>query len=163
TSLPRRGPGGRGRERRRASCGAARPRASRRATSCARSARPRSARRRQRKSAVEEAAGIIRDLLAKGAMESEALQRELRRGGVPERDWRAAKIRLGVRSQTAGFAGGWVWALPEDGQDALYNSRPSIFGKTPPSPPPKPLNSSKKDEDGEDGRIGEAVRLLPES
>ena len=79
--------------------------------------------------AVGEAKDVIRQLLTNGPRDSESMQAELKRLSIKERDWRRAKADLGVRSEKASFAGGWVWVLPEGGRPALYNAQSSIFGE----------------------------------
>jgi len=99
--------------------------------------------------ALRDAEAIIRELLAEGPREAEAIRAELRRLGIPERRWREVKDRLGVRSRKATFNGPWEWYLPttddeEDGSPICHGPRPLRL-----SPPSKLLNISKKiEEDG---------------
>jgi hypothetical protein len=126
--------------------------------------------RHQSEDAVDEAAQIICELLADGPREAEEMQHELKRLGIPERAWRAAKSRLGVRPQKAGFVGGWRWVLPpaEGGQNPLYPPRPSAFelsrrniprrteeGQCPPSEEPSIFADAKADEEGQNVRLRE--------
>jgi hypothetical protein len=79
-------------------------------------------------SAVLEAVGFLRALLASGPLPAREVQRRARSAGVSTAALRRAKGRLEVASVKAGLTGGWVWSLPpskvstpprEDGQGDL--------------------------------------------
>jgi hypothetical protein len=111
--------------------------------------------RTAKEQAVEEAQEVIRQLLAGGTKDAESVQRELKRLGIKERDWRAAKALLGVRSQKAGFSSGWDWVLPEDRPRTPYNAQSSIFGEEKKIHTAKSLKCTEGDEDDEGGQTGE--------
>jgi len=60
----------------------------------------------------DEATAILRQLLRDGPRPAQDVQKNLRAAGVGERAWRRAKRDLRVRSEPAGFQGGWMWSLP---------------------------------------------------
>ncbi len=80
----------------------------------------------EHKTATEEAADFLRDLLADGPMKAAAVQREARQAGISEKALRRARERLGIKPRKLDFSGGWVWEMPhEDAQDAPVRERAS--------------------------------------
>ncbi len=87
------------------------------------------------RSATDEAADWLRELLSAGPMKASEVQREARQAGITEKALRRARERLGIKPGKRGFAGGWWWTLPgredaptgpEDAQDA-HHSGVGIF------------------------------------
>jgi putative DNA primase/helicase len=59
-----------------------------------------------------EAETFLKDYLADGDMEAEAVKEAAEAYGISPKTLRNAREALGVAVQKAGFAGGWVWRLP---------------------------------------------------
>jgi len=125
---------------------------------------PATAEERQAKTAkeqdIEEAMEVIRELLAGGTTEADAVQKELTRLKIKERTWREAKRRLGIQSKKSSFKAGWEWVLPEGGQRSPYNPEPSAFDKQRENNTAKYPNNAEDDEGDEDGRRSEDGRLV---
>jgi hypothetical protein len=66
------------------------------------------------RSAEEEAAAFLQDILADGPVDAKLVQADAKRAGIAERTLKRAKRRLEVRAQKRGFgeSGAWVWSLP---------------------------------------------------
>jgi hypothetical protein len=60
-----------------------------------------------------EARELLRVVLADGPLSAKSIIAEARDAGIGERTLRKAKNDIGVKSEKAGFGGGWVWGLPE--------------------------------------------------
>lgn len=67
------------------------------------------------RSALSEACDVLEDILSGGDVAAKEVQRRATEAGVSWATLRRAKGRLDVKSRKA--ATGWVWALPEAGQD----------------------------------------------
>ena len=75
----------------------------------------------KKRTATDDAADFLLDLLANGAMEVSKIQEEVERAGVSEKTLRLARERLGVKSKRIGAKDGyWMWALPIH-EDALIS------------------------------------------
>lgn len=72
----------------------------------------------EERSATDEAADWLRDLLAAGPMKASDVQREARRAGIGDKPLRAARERLGIKPRKSAFTGGWEWELRRAAQDA---------------------------------------------
>ncbi|MGA7980548.1 MAG: AAA family ATPase [Chromatiaceae bacterium] len=78
------------------------------------------------RSATDEAAEWLRELLSAGPMKAADVQKEARQAGINDKPLRTARERLGVKPKKSGFSAGWWWSLPaaedalsaEDAQDA---------------------------------------------
>jgi hypothetical protein len=73
------------------------------------------------RSAGDEAADFLRDLLAAGPVPSKKVKAAARAAGIAERTLNRAKKRAGVVSEKAGLTEGWVWKIanqpPKDDED----------------------------------------------
>jgi hypothetical protein len=69
------------------------------------------------RTATDEAADLLREILKSGAVKAGDAQRQARQAGISEKALRRARERLGIKPTKPEFAGGWVWALPEDAPD----------------------------------------------
>lgn len=65
----------------------------------------------EERSATDEAADWLRELLAAGPMKASDVQREARQAGIGDKPLRAARERLGIKPRKRAFAGGWEWGL----------------------------------------------------
>ncbi len=114
---------------------------------------PATAEERQAKTAkeqeIEEAVEVIRQLIAGGTTEADAVQNELKGLRIRERVWREAKCRLGVTSKKSSFKAGWEWVLPEGGQRLPYKPESVAFVERRESQPAKYPNNAEDDEDDE--------------
>jgi putative DNA primase/helicase len=66
----------------------------------------------EERTAVSEAVDWLLEHLTAGPSRAGDVLREARNAGISEKSVRTARERLGVKPTRAGFAGGWVWALP---------------------------------------------------
>jgi hypothetical protein len=66
----------------------------------------------EERSAQDEAADFLRDLLSSAPVSSVEVLRAAKAAGIAEPTLRRAKTALGVRAQKSGMSGGWCWALP---------------------------------------------------
>lgn len=89
------------------------------------------------RSALDEAEGFLRELLAAGPVMAREAEDEAKAGGISARTLRRARERLGVVPRKAGQPGEtgqhWQWALPEGGQpfelDASKMANPGNVGQ----------------------------------
>jgi len=70
------------------------------------------------RSALGEAEEFLASMLDAGPRSAGDILTDAKRAGIAEKTLRRARKLLGVTSSKAGFAGGWQWSLPEDGQGA---------------------------------------------
>jgi len=63
------------------------------------------------RTARDEAAEWLRDVLRDGPQPAAEVKRRARADGIADRTLDRAKARLGVRAAKAGMAGGWTWSL----------------------------------------------------
>ena len=70
------------------------------------------------RTATDEAKNFLRDYLVGGPRKVSEVQKEAKQAGISEKPLRCAREKLGVKSKKLDFAGGWVWALPEDAQNS---------------------------------------------
>jgi putative DNA primase/helicase len=63
------------------------------------------------RTATDEAADLLRQLLSPGPMKAQDVQREARQAGISEKALRRARERLGITPRKAAFSGGWTWEL----------------------------------------------------
>lgn len=84
----------------------------------------------EERSAVDEAAVWLEDLLSSSPVGATEVQTAARKHGISERTLRRAKTRLGAESKKAAFGGGWEWALPsrQDGQTIWPSSESRHLG-----------------------------------
>jgi hypothetical protein len=66
-----------------------------------------------------EARELLRVLLADGPVDAKAIMSAARDAGIGERTLRKAKFDLKVKSDKAGFGGGWVWKIEDCNEDDL--------------------------------------------
>jgi putative DNA primase/helicase len=67
----------------------------------------------EQRSASDEAAALLRDLLASGPVPAKAVQAAVHDAGIAWRTVERVKVRLGIKSvRPGGFTGPWSWALP---------------------------------------------------
>lgn len=71
----------------------------------------------EEQTAVGEAKDFLRTVLTNGPISSKRVASEARDASISEKTLRRAKAVLGVVSTKTGMGGGWVWALPEGGQE----------------------------------------------
>lgn len=73
----------------------------------------------EERNAQTDAASVLRDILAGGAMPADEVKAEAKRAGVSERTLWRAKAKIGIRSRKDGFGDGarWLWELPPDSPD----------------------------------------------
>ncbi|WP_297477414.1 AAA family ATPase [Ferrovum sp.] len=83
------------------------------------------------RSATDEAANLLRQLLNAGPVKAQDVQREARQAGISDKALRRARERLGITPRKTAFSGGWTWELStEDApnpQDAPLKEE-GIFG-----------------------------------
>ena len=76
----------------------------------------------EEQSTVDEAADVLRTILADGPVSATDVRKQTREAGIADRTLDRAKRHLSVRSQKDSFTGGWQWCLAgheeaEDRQD----------------------------------------------
>ncbi len=85
----------------------------------------------EERSAVDEAADFLRELLAAGPVEAKAVMKEAKAAGIADITLRRAKAALGItvkRSTRPGEkTGPWVWALQADQDDHLEESKANTY------------------------------------
>lgn len=62
------------------------------------------------------AADWLREALSDGPMEAKRVIYEARENGIAEKTLRRAATELGIKPHRPSFQGGWIWGLPQDGQ-----------------------------------------------
>ena len=67
--------------------------------------------------ARKAAEDFLRTTLAVGPLAVRQIEAEANAAGLSWRTVRRAKEVLGVKASKTGLDGGWVWALPQDGQE----------------------------------------------
>jgi hypothetical protein len=72
------------------------------------------------RSARDDAASFLADLLVGGAVPTPDIQREARKAGHAWRTVRRAKDGLGVVVEKLGLTGGWIWRLPVEGGQGVH-------------------------------------------
>ena len=70
------------------------------------------------RTATDEAVDFLLILLSAGPMPKAEIEKEAQGAGISAKPLRLARTKLGINTTKSGFAGGWVWALPQH-QDAL--------------------------------------------
>ena len=68
----------------------------------------------EERTATDEAADFLRNLLSAGPMQVSEIEKEARQAGINNKPLRSARNRLGIKPVKSSFQGGWVWALPQD-------------------------------------------------
>jgi hypothetical protein len=85
--------------------------------------------KRERAEKVDEAVDWLRSRLANAAKRQDQLKTDAEHDGISWRTLRRAKDHLRVKSRKDGFAGGWLWELPEDAQgDQILRRSPTKSG-----------------------------------
>jgi hypothetical protein len=82
----------------------------------------------EERSAVDEAALWLEDLLCGLPVAATEVQAAARKYGISEKTLRRAKNKLGVQSKKAAFGGGWEWSLRQ-GEDGQTEWPPSQHGQ----------------------------------
>lgn len=91
----------------------------------------------------DDAAGLLRDLLANGPRPARDVERDARDAGYSIATVRRAKAAIGVVSRKPAFGGPWEWTLPaEDAQ------RPKILTEDAHTPPSEHLGEKQAEIDG---------------
>jgi putative DNA primase/helicase len=65
------------------------------------------------RSAKAEAIDFLTDLVSGGPVPTKDVMKEAASAGISPKSLRSAREALGIKSEKAGFEGGWVWALPK--------------------------------------------------
>jgi putative DNA primase/helicase len=65
------------------------------------------------RSAKAEAIDFLTDLVSGGPVPTKDVMKEAASAGISPKSLRSARETLGIKSEKAGFEGGWVWALPK--------------------------------------------------
>ena len=84
----------------------------------------------EHRKAAEEAEEFLRDILAEGPIAARQIKEEADGACISWRTIKRAKAKLGIISQKADMASGWVWTLPEGGQEC---PKGASFKRWPPS------------------------------
>lgn len=109
----------------------------------------------EERSALDEAAAFLRDVLRDGPVWSVQVKKEAREADITEITLKRAKDAVGVRSQKEGD-GSWSWALPE-------KTRSSQATQDDPLERLDPLPIDKPDSDGRDVKTRGSHEPLEES
>jgi hypothetical protein len=109
----------------------------------------------EEKSALDEAAEFLRDVLRDGPVWSKQVLKEAREAEIATITLKRAKNALGVRSQKEGD-GSWLWALPT-------KSRSSKASQDEPLDTLDPLPKDKLDSGDRDGKVRGSHEPLEES
>ena len=81
----------------------------------------------EERNAQTDAASVLREILAGGALPADDVKAEAKRAGVSERTLWRAKGKIGIRSRKEGYGDGarWMWELPpEETKSAAQRSVP---------------------------------------
>lgn len=70
----------------------------------------------EERNAQTDAASVLREILAGGALPADDVKAEGKRAGISERTLWRAKAKVGIRARKEGFGDGarWLWELPPD-------------------------------------------------
>jgi len=72
----------------------------------------------EERSALDEAKDYLLAELAEGPVEAQKIKRDARAYGIADRTLKRAKKALNVQARKEGFSRGWIWTLPEGGQES---------------------------------------------
>lgn len=79
----------------------------------------------EERSALDEATGVLSDILSSGPVSADDVKRQAREAGITTATLRRAKATLGVRSEKVGFppATKWMWVLSKGAQEEAENPK----------------------------------------
>jgi archaellum biogenesis ATPase FlaH len=75
------------------------------------------------RSATDEAADFLKNMLASGPMGAAEMIKEAKKLGITDKPLRSAREKLGIRPSKDGFRSGWIWRLPAQGAQYAHEGR----------------------------------------